>query len=177
MAKRAAVKKTVRIIKKTPANGGNEALLKELQGLIKQLDAEGLAWLADQAKIHIYNMRVDEHNEAIVAEYNKASGKTASKTAGRKPTAGFSIRGTESGSSYYLHYGNDDIMFTKDEMIHLVKIINGEGTDLEIRERLYNWLDRERRDIFSLANMKDKFDSRLKDLAAVIKKNFRLKTK
>ena len=169
--------------KKNPTKDSeHESLAKELRGYIPQLDTEGLAWLVDQAKIHLYNMRVDEHNEAVLAaaesaaaDASKAGKKSgAGKTGAANKPAGFSIRGTESGSSFYLHYRNDDIMFSKAEMIRLVKIVNGPGTDLEIRERLYNWFDRERKDIFALANMKDKFDDRLKDLSAVIKKNIKL---
>jgi len=156
-----------------------ESLAKELRGLIPQLDSEGLSFLVEQAKVHIYNMHVDELNEAAIAEASKAE-KTGKRgvsggTAKTVKEAGFTIKGTDSGSSFYLHYRNDDIMFSGNEMIRLAKIVNGPGTDLEIRERLYNWLDRERKDIFALANMKDKFDDRLKNLAAVIKKNVKLR--
>jgi len=171
--------------KTTGKDAEHDALLKELRGLITQLDDEGLIYLAEQAKIHIYNMNVDKHNAEVIAVAQKA-GKKAAKTAGRKGTgksegagtargaAGFSISGTPSGSSFYLRYGTSDIMFSGSEMTRLVKIVNGPGTDIEISERLYNWFDRERRDIFALANMKNKFDDRLKDLAAVIKNNIKL---
>ena len=59
-------------------------------------------------------------------------------------------------------------------MVHLVKIVSAKGSDLEIRERLFNWFDRERRDAFSVVPMADKFDSHLKELAAFLKKNFKI---
>ena len=181
MAKKAnnPVKKTA-AKKPPPKDKEREALLKELLELIPGLDAEGLALLADQAKVHIYNMQVDEHNRAIVAEaektgsVRKSGGKAASGTA--KPA--FAITGggaANSGASYYLHYGNNDVMFSGNEMIRMVKIVNGPGTDLEIRERLYNWFENERKDIFALVNFRDKFDERLKSLVTEIKKSFRLK--
>ena len=158
----------------------NESLVKELHNLIPQLDHEGLVYLVEQARIHIYNMKVDEHNKAVLAEAEQSSaGKTkkskTSGTGGAKPAArNFSIKGTESGSSYYLYYGTNSVMFSGSEMMHLAKIVNGPGSDLEIRDRLYKWFERERMDIFALVNMKDKFDERLKLLVPVIKKSFKI---
>ena len=167
---------------KEPKKGGKDAvresLVKELRNVIPRLDTEGLAFLVEQARVHLYNMQVDELNKAAEAA-NAASAKAAgisraslqrtSKSAG----TGLRIDGTESGSSYYLRYRNDDVMFSREEISHLVRIINGEGTDLEIRERLYNWLDRERRDVFAVVPIKDKFDDNLKALLALFKKTFR----
>jgi len=155
-----------------------ESLAAELKSLIPRLDTEGLAFLVEQAKIHLYNMQVQALNAEAL---NKAAHTAAARTPGvsrssRSPkSAGGDLRidGTESGSSYYLRYGNDDVMFSRGEIDHLVKIVNGEGTDLEIRERLYRWFDRERRDIFAVVPIKDKFDDRLKALVALIKKNFK----
>ena len=170
--------------KSASAKSGNkedaqrDSLAKELKGLIPKLDSEGLAFLVEQARVHLYNMQVEELNNAAIAadSAREKSRAMMSKTAKPKSTgSNFRIDGTESGSSYYLHYGNDNVMFSRDEMIRLVKIVNGEGTSLEIRERLYNWFDRERRDIFALVNMQDKFDERLKILVTYIKKNFKLK--
>ena len=154
-----------------------DSLEKELEGIIPQLDTEGLVFIIEQARVHLYNMRVDELNEAAVAA-NQAAARSAGKKGSAK-TAPDNLRidGTESGSSYYLHFRNDEIMFSRDEMIRLVRIAGGKGTDLEIRERLYNWFDRERRDIFALVPIKDKFDERLKALAALLKKNFKIQGK
>ena len=164
--------------KKSSGDSRREILAKELKGLIPKLDSEGLEFLVEQAKIHLYNMQVTELNESALAE--AASAQT--KTRGRKPAAGkssgadkFRIEGTESGSSYYLYYGNGDLMFSKNEMVRLVKIVSAEGTDLDIRERLYNWFERERVDVFAVLPIKTKSDPRLKTLAELIKKTFRLR--
>ena len=153
-----------------------ESLAKELRNVIPRLDTEGLAFLVEQARVHLYNMQVDELNKAAQAA-NAASAKAAgiSRARGTSKSAGENLRinGTESGSSYYLRYGNDDVMFSRGEINHLVRIINAEGTDLEIRERLYNWFDRERRDVFAVVPIKDKFDDNLKALVALFKKTFK----
>jgi len=156
---------------------GRESLAKELQSLIPQLDSEGLAFLVEQARVHLYNMQVDELNRAEVAAAAPAGkgGKKRGRSTSKPKDEEFRIDGTESGSSYYLHYRNNELMFSRDEMVHLVKIVNGEGTNLEIRERLYNWFERERKDIFALVPMKDKFDERMKALVALFKKSFKIK--
>ena len=181
MAKKTETKKSRGSAKKT-SNPQRESLLKELKDLLPKLDEEGLAFLVEQARVHLYNMQVEELNKAADAA-NSAAERTHSISRGKsapgkgKASGELKILGTESGSSYYLHYRNDDVMFSRDEMIHLVKIVNAPGTSLEIRERLYNWMDRERKDVFSVLPVKDKFDDLLKILAAVIKKNFKLSGK
>jgi hypothetical protein len=66
-------------------------------------------------------------------------------------------------------------MFSRDEMTRLVKMVNAAGTDLEIRERLYNWFDRERKDVFSVVPAVDKFDPLLKALVKVLKTKFKIR--
>ena len=160
-------------------NAQQDALAKELRALIPKLDCEGLAFLLEQARIHLYNMQVEKLNNAAVAA--NAASERAAATRGRKPVKtgndSFRLDGTESGSSFYLNYRNDSIMFSRDEMIRLVKIASSPGTDPEIRERLYNWFERERKDIFALVPIQDKSDARLKSIAAVLKKSFKLKSR
>ena len=171
--------KTVK--KKDGTDTVQESLVRELRGLIPKLDAEGLAFLVEQARVHIYNMQVEKLNQAaeaasIAAVQSKSLiGKIEkSRAQGASKEESFRIVGTESGSSYYLYCPNDSIMFSRNEMVHLVKTVNAGGTDLEIRERLYNWFVKERRDIFTVISIADKFDGRLKTLAALIKKTFKL---
>ena len=149
----------------------NESLANELRELIPQLDCDGLEFLIEQAKVHLYNMQVDEHNRAVIAAASEEQVPTETL---KSRDTGFTIHGTESGYSYYLHYQNDDVMFSRNEMAHLAKIVNSPGTDLEIRERLYNWFDRERKDVFSVTNIRNKFDDRLKALVKVIKKSVKV---
>jgi len=172
-------------VKKVPVKTGGERelLAKELKALIPKLDVEGLAFLIEQAQVHLYNMQVEELNntleknakrEAARKPQGKAgAGKTGAKAA---DTGGFSeIKSSDSGSSYYVVYKTEWIMFTREEMTSLAKIVNGEGTDLEIRERVFNWLRRERTDVLRSAGIADKFDGKVKSFAALIKKSFTLK--
>jgi hypothetical protein len=149
-------------------DGGREALARELRSLIPRLDAEGLSFLIEQARVHLYNMQVEELNKTPAG-----AGAGTAKQAKRRDS--FRLEGSESGSSCYIVYNNDWIMFSRDEMAQLARIISAPGTDLEIRERFYRWLERERRDVLVSIPMANKFDEKLKALVALIKKTFKLK--
>jgi hypothetical protein len=142
-----------------------DSLAKELRSLIPKLDEEGLAYLVEQAQVHLYNLQVDALNKTIIKSRQRAAAK---KTAG---SDGFNeIKVSDSGSSYYIVYKTEWIMFSKDEMVKLIKIARGEGTDLEIKERLFNWFARERTDLLRSAGIANKFDNKLKSLAVLLKK-------
>lgn len=158
-----------------------ESLVKELRGCIPKLDSEGLAFLVKQAKVHLYNMKVEELNKAAVAVNAAAGrankqGKASAAKRGAEKTGGserLRIGGSESGSSYYLYYRNSNLMFSRGEMSSLVKLVNAPGTDVEIRERLYNWFERERKDIFGFLPIRGKSDEQLKSLVTLLKKTFK----
>jgi hypothetical protein len=159
--------------------GEEQALVKELSGLIPRLDSEGLRFLIEQAQVHLYNMQVEELNSAVLRNAHTEMKSTPQK--GRRTNSRTSeairIEGSESGSSFYLVYKGKWVMFTRDEILTLTKITRSPGTDLEIRERLYKWIERERSDLFETLPMPDKFDSRLKELAALLKKTFKVRYK
>jgi hypothetical protein len=155
-------------------------LAKELRSLIPRLDAEGLQFLIEQAQVHLYNMQVDELNEALARPASPGAGAKKTDPRAAKPprqSEDIRIEGSGSGSSFYLFYHGQSVMFSRDEIIHLVKVVNGPGTALEIAERLFNWFDRERADVFALIPMNDYFDARLKKIAQVVKKNFKVQPK
>jgi len=65
-------------------------------------------------------------------------------------------------------------MISRDEIIHMVSIVSAPVSELEIRENLFAWIEKERRDVFESIPIADKFDERLKKIAALLKKNFRV---
>jgi hypothetical protein len=144
---------------------GQEILAKELRSLIPKLDEEGLAFLVEQAKVHLYNMEVDKLNQAA-ADINKTPQRKPGLS--EKTSAPFRIEPSESGSSCYIVCGTDWVMFSKDEMRCLAGIAGAPGDNLEIRGRLFNWFKRERSDFLNTAFIKNKFDDKLKILAALI---------
>jgi len=171
---KAAVKKPVK------KSSELETLAKELKTLIPKLDEEGLAFLVKQAHVHLYNMQVDALNQTIVKDAQRANAQRTSaaktKTTVKAGSGGFGdIRISETGSGYHILCNNQWVSFTTGEITAMVKIALGEGSDLEVRGRLYNWLSRERRDLLIAASIADKFDDKLKTLVSLLKKNFKLK--
>ena len=150
-----------------------EALAGELKKLIPRLDAEGLQFPIEQAQVHLYNMQVDELNKTMIKS------RSAKAAANKKKTEIINeplrIEGTPSGSSFYLYYNGQSIMFTRNEVHHMASIVNAQVTKLEIQDHLLKWFEAERRDIFSVLPIADKFDKRLSAIAALLKKNFRVR--
>ena len=80
-------------------SGGEQALRKELAGLVKSIDSEGLSFLIKQANILLHNRQVEKINKDLQklsaidqgirkgsragAAGKKAAGKEAGETAGR----------------------------------------------------------------------------------------------
>jgi len=170
-------------LKKKSGGGGSnrekEDLAKELKSMIPKLDEEGLAFLVKQAHVHLYNMQVDALNKTMIREEERSrksvSGKTKPKARPSADNDFLDIKMSDSGSSYFLLYSNQWISFSKTEIADLAKIALGDGTDLEIRERVFNWLLRERNDILNTASLANKFDNRLNTLIDLLKENFKLK--
>jgi hypothetical protein len=170
-------KNAMAVKKQNKKTGLRETLAKELRSLIPRLDAEGLQFLIEQAQVHLYNMQVDELNKTFTRSADREAGKRKAEPKTPRQSEDIRIEGSGSGSSFYLFYHSQSVMFSREEIIGLVKIVNGPGTALEIAERLFNWFDRERADVFALIPMTDKFDDRIKKIARIIKKNFKLQPK
>jgi len=152
-------------------------LAKELKSLIPKLDEDGLAFLVKQAHVHLYNMQVDVFNKTIIKDEERVKKFTSGKTA--KPvTEDFKeIKISETGSGYYIVYHNEWISFSKEEITAIVKVALGGGTEPVVKERLFNWLSRERKDLLYTASIANKFDNKLISLINLLKENFKLKKK
>jgi hypothetical protein len=151
---------------------------------LPQLDAEGLAFLIEQARIHLYNMKVIELENAAsqLAHSQRVSGKKqqGSKTTAAKPgSAGsdssFRIEAAAGGSVYHVIYNNHWKMFSGDEMLAIVKICSQNDTVGLLAARLYRWLKAERSDFFGDIPVTGPSDSCLLDLVQVLRKTFTIK--
>jgi len=155
-----------------------DVLAAELRTMIKDLDEEGLAFLVEQARVHLHNMNI-ERLEQELASASSGSGKKsrgkASSTAGttRRPSAAdFRIERSANGSTYHIISGGKWKMFTDEEMLAMVKISQSKDALLEVSHRLWDWLDRERPDAFSELDLEDHHDPRTKELVTLLRKKF-----
>jgi hypothetical protein len=176
-----AEKKTAKGGTATPKDSEKDALAKELCSLIPKLDAEGLRFLVEQANVHLYNMQVDILNQRVVdgadaQKSGKGKSSGAAKTVKSKAADEPRLEGSESGSSFYLVFRGQWLMFSREEIAQMVQIVSAPVTELERLEHLFTWLERERRDLFAAIPIADKFDERLKKIAALLKKNFKVKS-
>jgi len=156
-------------------------LAAELASLIPELDAEGLAFLIEQARVHLYNMRAAEL-ELAAAEADRASSR-ARKVAGSKPGAAtpavtgddFAIQAASDGSTYDLVYRGKWKMFTGDEMLAMVRIVSSKDPVSQLTGRLYRWFLAERSDVINDLALAGLADPRLKKLVALLRKTFTIK--
>jgi len=172
--------------RKGSRSDGREALAEELSSLIPDLDAEGLAFLIEQARVHLYNMRVADLEQAA-AEAERASTRAHStgslRSAGSSRSAGpagtasddFSIQSASDGSAYDLVYQGKWKMFTSDEMLAMVRIVSSKDPVAQLTGRLYRWLLAERSDVIKDIPLAGLADPKLKKLVAILRKTFTIK--
>ncbi len=170
---------------KTPRkkeSAAHKRLAEELVSLLPDLDEEGLAFLVEQARVHLYNMEVDRlSREAPPRE--DAPGKSraaAGEPAVGGPSAGpanFRIDRSASGTSYHLISGGNWKMYNEAEMMRIVKIASGPGSEREAAPRLYAWFERERPDTFADLGITGPADSRMAELVLFLRSKFAIKTK
>lgn len=160
-----------------------KALADELSGLIPGLDSEGLAFLIEQARVHLYNMRVVELEDAAV-EAERASKRAHSigsaGDARRKPAGSsddFQIHAAENGSSYDLVWHDKWKMFTDEEMLAMVRIASSKDAVADVGGRLYRWLLAERRDVLADIPFSGLADPKLKKLVALLRRTFTVRGK
>ena len=147
-----------------------ETLTKELRSLIPKLDEEGLAFLVKQAHTHLYNMQVDALNQTIIKDEKRKTSIAGEKKKAAKEAGFTNIK--QSSSGYHILFGTQWISFTNNEISLLIKIAKSKDPDLEVRGRLYNWLNHERRDVLITASIPNKFSDTLKSFRSLLKKSF-----
>jgi hypothetical protein len=147
-----------------------KALAAELASLMPQLDSEGLAFLIEQARVHIYNMRVAELEDAAV-EAERASNRVHATGVAEE----FQIHAAGNGSSYDLVWHDKWKMFTDEEMLAMVRITSSKDAVADVAGRLYRWLLAERRDVIADIPFSGLADPKLRKLVALLRKTFAVK--
>jgi len=184
-AEASAPEKPRRASKKTASakgDAGRDELASELASLIPELDADGLAFLIEQARVHLYNMRVAEL-EAAAEEAERASTRArgiaksggAGAGSGASSAADLSIKASGDGSAYDLVCGGKWKMFTGDEMLAMVRIATVKDPRDQVAGRLYRWLSAERSDVINDLGLSGLADPTLGRLVALLRKTFTIK--
>jgi hypothetical protein len=150
----------------------NKKLIKELTGLLSQIDTEGLLYLKQQAGVIIHNQAVNELNDAraMVPAGKKAPAKTAAKKApAKKPPVGIHVE--QSGKNFIIVTEKSRSFFSLAEIKSLVRIC--EQTDSKTAgAALYLWMKKERGDFLSNAGIAMPMDAKMVQLAQYLRDNF-----
>ncbi|WP_304224036.1 hypothetical protein [Gracilinema caldarium] len=166
---------------KEKAHGARKALITELEALIPQLDEAGLEFLVEQARIHLYNMKVDELNSLAQDLTSPAgtAGRKKPQEAGTTPQPGpvFQIKAGSGGGSYHVSYRGNWKLFSDTEMLAMVRIVQGPGSQEERAARLFRWLKTERLDVLQDIPFQGATDPLLAEFATLLQKTFAIKNR
>ncbi len=153
--------------------------LKELRGLIKDVDADGLLFLIKQANTLIYNQRVDMLNqeaEKVSSGRSVSAGKT--DTVKREPNSNqpVVIEKGAFGKSFIVDFQTQRKTFGEDEMLRLVQAASAGYTDPDQgASRIYRWLQRNRDDVLLDLGIHSPRSRHLADLGSALKATFRVR--
>ena len=125
-------------------NLSRERLLKELRGLIKKIDMEGLLFLIKQSNVLIYNQNVETLNKKMSSLEAQKSQKPRKE---EKPGYEVEIVEKNNGENFFIVVRGARLFFTRDELRSLVKICHASEEEFDAARRLYNWFTRERKDV------------------------------
>lgn len=142
--------KTKAVAKKAPS--AKDKLTKELQTLIKEVDAEGLLYLIQQANVLLHNKRVDEINSEMdkknkkKKDQHKKSGTTARKGQNVEDVT-IEIQQAPDQKTYYLIVNQEKHFLTLAEMKKIVKLSFKPETKTGALKFLHQYLNTERKEI------------------------------
>lgn len=151
--------------------------IADLVDLLPKLDEEGLAFLLEQARIHLYNMDVERQEREAATAATKAAGSSVSNKRQTAPKsnddpAGFHIERSDDGETYHLVSGGVWKLFTASEMAAMVAVARGKGEEEELARRLHAWLEKERRDALADFAIGARSGPSSIELVRVLKKTF-----
>lgn len=154
--------------KETPLH---KKLSSELIELIPQLDEEGLSFLIEQAKVHLYNLEIGRQEMEIETNQKNNQNKPKQGNTQENAQAHFRIERSGDGNNYHLITGGKWKLFNEEEMLAMVKIAQGPDSSEEIASRLHLWLMKERPDTFGDLEIGDERDPKMKELVMFLKKS------
>jgi hypothetical protein len=153
---------------------------KELESLFGELDAEDLAFLVAQARVLIHNREsakaADEMRALMEArERGSRTGAKARGTAAAPSTdTGFDrihiVRSASGNANLVL--GGEFKLLTPGELAAIAKISIAGGSREARAERLFTWLDRERKDILIDGGMRSPASPHLVELLMYCEETF-----
>ena len=163
-------------------SGGEQALRKELAGLVQSIDSEGLSFLINQSHILLHNRQVEKVNKEMQklstidqkAKKGRRAG-VAGKTAGKADGILVSVDIEESGSNFILVMRTSRKIFSLKEMRSLVHVCQAAESNGAAGPRLYRWFSRNRTDVLTDAQISGPADPQLLAIYKLITARYKTK--
>ena len=121
-----------------------QELLKELRGLIREIESEGLLFLIKQANTLIYNQRVDRLNRETDLKRREQPEKREQPAVEQGEIR---IERGAFGRSFILDIRSMRKTFAEPEMLGMVKAARAASDEGDGAARIYRWLKRNRDDV------------------------------
>ena len=132
-----------------------QRLQDELVRLLPEVEEEGLIFLLKQAQVLIHNLQVDRINreveelEQTQPSTTRAAPSPAAYRRAARGAAVVDIEEAANGKSFYLVFPDTRKILGLEEMRLLVRACYEPKRKSEALNRMYRWMQRERRDILS----------------------------
>ncbi len=156
-----------------------QRLQEELARLLPDVDEEGLIFLIKQAQVIIHNLQVDRINREVEElEQTKKSPKRAAPSRAARSgasSADVQIEEAANGKSFYLVFPDTRKIMGLEEMRVLVRACYEPKRKSEALNRMYRWMQKERRDILSYGNIGSNISQLLEALFHRIREKYTLK--
>jgi hypothetical protein len=141
-----------------------------LEGLLDSLEPEDLAFLVAQARVLIHNREAAKAADELESLARSQAGSQARAAAAPDIDPIHIVRSASGNANLVL--GGEFKLLTPEELSAMAKIAIADGSEAERQERLFRWLDRERRDILIDGGMRSPSSPRLAELLAYLEKTF-----
>lgn len=161
---------------------GEQALRKELAGLVQSINSEGLRFLINQAHILLHNRQLEKINIELqklstIDQKAKKSSRAgaAGKAAGKTDGIPVSVDIEESGNHFILVMRTSRKFLTLKEMRSLVRVCQAAESSGAAGPRLYRWFSRNRADVLSDAQISGPADLQLQGIYELITDRYKIK--
>lgn len=158
------------IQKKQAEQSNKKDLTKQLTGLLKDIDEDGILFLIKQAQVLLYNKKVDEHNTKI-----KKGGKITVKKPPFSDKDSMEIKEADDGSSFIFVINRARKIFTLQEMRLIVNMCQISRDEKEASRRLFTWFKNNRGDVLNDIGIESAADSSFSTIYNHIIKRYKVK--
>lgn len=148
--------------------------MKELTSLLPNLNSEELLFLLEQTRVQLYNMQVASlQNELNELEEKRIKAGISRTVKSKNQT--FQIARSQDGNTYHIVSEGKWKLLNADELFDILRIINANVDENEVRLNLIHWFFNEHSDFVGDFGLSDSHDERWIELIKILKNNFKLK--